>query len=316
VVVLPTAHPAGERFRLSFAYQGNVITDVGNGVLKVGERGSWYPNRSLFPRANYDLTFQFPERLTLVATGDRVEETVSAGWKHSRWVSRVEIPVAGFNLGVYDSRTLRVGGTSLEVYATREAEAALESRHAATQSAGEFVLRPTQEGSIPIQVIPKAIKPLVPAALLDRVAEVSSDAVQHFEALFGPFPYPRLAISQAPGHFGQGWPSLVYLPTLSFLPRAAWSEMGLGGKTEDFANDLAVAHEIAHQWWGNSVGWLTYHDQWISEGFASYAAALHLARGKDGDRKFRDLMRSYKQALLTQTEKDETIESGGPIWLG
>lgn len=316
VVVLPTAHPAGERFRLSFAYQGNVITDVGNGVLKVGERGSWYPNRSLFPRANYDLTFQFPERLTLVATGDRVEETVSAGWKHSRWVSRVEIPVAGFNLGVYDSRTLRVGGTSLEVYATREAEAALESRHAATQSAGEFVIRPTQEGSIPIQVIPKAIKPLVPAALLDRVAEVSSDAVQHFEALFGPFPYPRLAISQAPGHFGQGWPSLVYLPTLSFLPKAAWSEMGLGGKTEDFANDLAVAHEIAHQWWGNSVGWLTYHDQWISEGFASYAAALHLARGKDGDRKFRDLMRSYKQALLTQTEKDETIESGGPIWLG
>jgi len=92
--------------------------------------------------------------------------------------------------------------------------------------------------------------------------------------------------------------------------------MGLGGKADDFANELAVAHEIAHQWWGNSVGWLTYHDQWISEGFASYAAALHLARGKDGERKFRDLMRSYKQELLAKAEKDETIESGGPIWLG
>ncbi len=316
VVIVPAPRPVGERFRLSFAYQGNVITEVGNGVLKVGERGSWYPNRGLISRANYDLTFEYPERLTLVATGDRVEETVSAGRKHSRWVSRVEIPVAGFNLGVYDSRTLRAGATTLEVFATREAEAALESRHAATQPAEELVLRRTPEGALPIQVIPKVIKPLAPAALLDRVAEVSSDAVQHFETLFGPFPYPRLAVSQAPGHFGQGWPSLVYLPTVSFLPRVARSEMGMGGKSEDFANEVAVAHEIAHQWWGNSVGWLTYHDQWISEGFATYAAALHLERGKDGERKFRELMRSYKQDLLAKAEKDESIESGGPVWLG
>ena len=316
VVVLPAAHPAGERFRLSFAYQGNVITDVGNGVLKVGERGSWYPNRGHLPRVNYDLTFQFPERLTLVATGDRVEETTTAGWKHSHWVSRAGIPVAGFNLGAYSSRNLRAGGTSLEVYATDEAEAVLERRHAATTSTAELVIHRMPEGGVPIEVIPKPIKPLAPAALIDRVAEVSSDAVQHFESLFGPFPYPRLAISQAPGHYGQGWPSLVYLPTLSFLPKAARSEMGLGGRTEDFANELAVAHEIAHQWWGNSVGWQTYHDQWISEGFACYAAALHLARGKDGERRFRELMRSYKQDLLAKAEKDETIESGGPIWLG
>jgi len=316
VVVLPAPHPAGERFRLSFDYQGNVITDVGNGVLKVGERGSWYPNRGVLPRASFDLTFQYPERLTLVATGDRVEEAVSSGWKHSHWLSRVDIPVAGFNLGSYDSRTLRAGATTLEVYATREAEASLESRYAATQSTGELVLRRTPEGGVPIQVLPKPVKPLAPAALLDRVTEVSSDAVQHFESLFGPFPYPRLAVSQAPGHFGQGWPALVYLPTLSFIPRMARSEMGLGGKAEDFANELAVAHEIAHQWWGNSVGWKTYHDQWISEGFATYAAALHLARGKDGDRRFRDLMRSYKQELLVKAEKDESIESGGPVWLG
>jgi hypothetical protein len=316
VVVLPAPHPVGERFRLSFAYQGNVITEVGNGVLKVGERGSWYPNRSLMPRGNYDLTFQYPERLTLVATGDRVEETVTAGWKHSHWISRGAIPVAGFNLGAYDSRSLRAGATTLEVYATREAEAALESRHVATQPSAEILIRRSAEGGVPIAVIPKAVQPLAPANLLDRVGEVAVDAVQHFETLFGPFPYPRLAVSQAPGHFGQGWPALVYLPTLSFLPRAARSEMGLGGKSEDFANELAVAHEIAHQWWGNAVGWQTYHDQWISEGFASYAAALHLARGKDGDRKFRELLRTYKQDLLAKTEKGETIESGGPVWLG
>jgi hypothetical protein len=315
-VVLPAPHPVGERYRLSFTYQGNVITDAGNGVLRVGERGSWYPNRGLMPQGEFDLTFHYPEALTLVATGDRVEETASAGIKHSRWVSRGGIPVAGFNLGVYDSRTAKIGATTLEVYATREAEAALENRHAATQPTAEIVLRHSGEGGHPIDVIPKAVRRLAPAELLDRVTEVATDAVQHFETLFGPFPYPRLAIAQSPGHLGQGWPGLVYLPTLSFLPKVTRSEMGLGGKSDDLSNEVAVAHEIAHQWWGNSVGWQTYHDQWISEGFASYAAALHLVRGKDGERKFRTLMRVYKEDLLAKVEKEETIESGGPVWLG
>jgi aminopeptidase N len=91
--------------------------------------------------------------------------------------------------------------------------------------------------------------------------------------------------------------------------------MGLSGKTEGYVNEVALAHEVAHQWWGNSVGWQTYHDQWLSEGFASYASVLHLAREKD-DRRFRALMQSYKQDLLGKTEKGDTIESGGPIWLG
>ena len=35
-----------------------------------------------------------------------------------------------------------------------------------------------------------------------------------------------------------------------------------------------IAHEIAHQWWGQAVGWKNYHEQWLSEGFAQYFAAL------------------------------------------
>ena len=36
-----------------------------------------------------------------------------------------------------------------------------------------------------------------------------------------------------------------------------------------------LAHELAHQWWGQAVGWKNYHEQWISEGFAQYFAALY-----------------------------------------
>ena len=315
-VVLPAPHPVGKKFRLSLTYQGSVITEVGNGVLYVGERGSWYPNRGLYPRAVYDLTFHYPEHLTLVATGDRVEETTAAGWKHSRWVSRAAIPVAGFNLGAYESSTVRMRGTPIEAYATLKAEASLERHHAAAQPSSEIIIQRSARGYEGVWVVPKPVVPLAPAALLGRVAGLAADAVRYFETLFGPFPYPRLAVSQVPGYHGQGWPGLVYLPTLSFLPESERSRMGLGGKTEGYLDEVALTHEVAHQWWGNNVGWQTYHDQWLSEGFASYASVLYLARGKDGDRGSRALMQSYKQDLLGKTEKGDTIESGGPIWLG
>ena len=316
VVVLPAPVPAGQTFRLSFSYRGNVIAEVGNGVLYVGARGSWYPNRGIGNRATYDLTFQYPERLTLVATGNLIEEHSSDGWKHSHWISPGVIAVAGFNLGAYDSRLRKAGDTLIEVFAAREAEGALEDRHVAAHPLGELIVRRTPEGGIPVTILPKPVPPLDPTAALDSVAETAAGAVQYFETLFGPFPYPRLAISQVPGHFGQGWPGLVYLPTLSFLEKGERSRMELGGRTEELRSELSLAHEIAHQWWGNKIGWSTYRDQWLSEGFATYASALNGAREENGERTFREVMRGYKDDLLSKTREGHTVESGGPIWLG
>jgi aminopeptidase N len=134
--------------------------------------------------------------------------------------------------------------------------------------------------------------------------------------LFGPFPYSRLAISQIPGDFGQGWPELVYLPTLSFLQKSERSDLGLPEKAEDLLSHGMVAHEIAHQWWGNLLGWRTYHDQWLSEGLATYAAALDLSRQKDGDHRFHELLRGYKLDLLSKGKSGMINEASGPIWLG
>ena len=314
-VALPSTYRKGSRFRLNVTYQGNVITDVGNGVLYVGARGSWYPNLGTFARAPYDLSFRYPDRLTLVATGKRVEESSSQGWKHSRWISDGAFPVAGFNLGAYDTRQLQAGKTVIEVYATTEAEAALERRHVAAQVPAPPLLWPRGGNSV-INPIERQVAPLDPSALLDRVAESASRSVRYFETLFGPFPYSRLAIAQIPGNFGQGWPELVYLPTLSFLQGSERAEMGISAKTEESGDQVMVAHEIAHQWWGNEVGWKTQHDQWLSEGFASYAALLYLTQEKYGGRKAREMLRSYKQDLMEKTPEGKTIESGGPIWLG
>ncbi len=315
-VVLAAPHPAGERFRLQFTYQGNVITNVGNNVLYVGERGGWYPNLGLAAPASFDLRFDYPENVTLVATGARIEEETANGRKHSRWRSDGVFRVAGFNLGPYHSVERRVGKTTVEVYATREAEAALEARHSQKLVPHFMIPNIGREHDPPLSIAPETVPPLAPAALLQAVAESASQAIVYFESLFGPFPYSRLAISQIPGNFGQGWPELVYLPTLSFLRKSERSELGFGEKDEDLLGHGMVAHEIAHQWWGNLLGWSTYHDQWLSEGLATYAAALELSRQKDGDHRFHELLRSYKLDLLNKGKNGISNEASGPIWLG
>ena len=315
-VVLPAPHPAGASFRLNFTYQGNVIAEMGNDLFYVGERGSWYPSRGFKGLATYDLTFHFPEPLTLVATGKRLAETTAEGVTHSHWVSDGPLPVAGFNLGRYQTTVRQAENTEIAVYVTGEAEAALQKRHAATQGGQDLRVLNSRTGRPGLELLLRPVTPLTPNAGLADVADQTLRAVKYFETLFGPFPYPHVAISQLPASFGQGWPQLVYLPTLSFLRASERSELGLDDKSEELHYRVMVAHEIAHQWWGNYLGWKSYHDQWLSEGFASYAAALFLAREPDGERKFHELLGAYKQRLLSKTKEGKTIESGGPIWLG
>ena len=311
-VILAKPHPRGEKFKLTFNYRGNVIADVGNSVLYVGAHSDWYPNIGPSPAAHYDLTFEYPDNLTLVATGRLVDESSAEGTHHSHWMSDGIFPMAGFNLGPYDVQTRDLGKVQVQVYATSEAEAALESRYLQAQVDAARDQAELNRNTLP----PLRLERLSPSALIDKVADSAADTVRYYQTLFGPFPYPKLALAQVPGSFGQGWPELIYLPTFVFLPPLVRYQMSAKDRSADLENRVAAAHEIAHQWWGNEVGWHSYHDQWLSEGFASYAAALSLTQEKDGDRLMRQLLRDYRRDLLARNKEGDTVESEGPIWLG
>jgi aminopeptidase N len=69
-----------------------------------------------------------------------------------------------------------------------------------------------------------------------------------------------------------------------------------------------LAHEVAHQWWGHAVGWKNYHEQWISEGFAQYFAALYAEKDRADD---------VLPSLLRQMRHTAIEASGkGPVYLG
>src|ERR1700722_9074234 len=65
-VILPEPAQAGRKMELEFAYAGEVLAEAGGGLLYVGERGTWYPNRGLV-MADFDLQFEYPPGWTLVA---------------------------------------------------------------------------------------------------------------------------------------------------------------------------------------------------------------------------------------------------------
>jgi len=72
--------------------------------------------------------------------------------------------------------------------------------------------------------------------------------------------------------------------------------------------EFFLAHELAHQWWGQAVGWKNYHEQWISEGFAQYFAALY-AQHMRGDDAFNGVMRQVRRWGIDESEQ-------GPVYLG
>ena len=59
---------AGQKIDLEFVYGGEVLAEAGSGLLYVGARGTWYPNRGM-AMADFDLEFDYPQGWTLVATG-------------------------------------------------------------------------------------------------------------------------------------------------------------------------------------------------------------------------------------------------------
>ena len=102
-VIFPQPLRAGEQIGLHFVYGGEVLSEAGAGLLYVGARGTWYPNRGL-EMARFDLQFRYPAGWTLLATGKRIEggpADLPPGEQSSHWVSDRPMPIAGFNLGKY-----------------------------------------------------------------------------------------------------------------------------------------------------------------------------------------------------------------------
>ncbi len=306
-VVLPQPSQKGQEFAVHFHYRGNVIENAGNNVLFVGARESWYPHlgdESDF--ASYDLTMRWPHHLKLVATGAKLDEQVAGDLRVGHWRSVKPLAVAGFNLGEYASSSVNTEARTIDVYANRQLEQALTNRFDSSIP-----------DSIPSVDVPYGLPggrnrvsmqppPPNPADALKQLAKDIDASIRFYETFSGPFPYRTLSVSQIPGTFGQGWPGLLYISTFSFLSPEAQHRAGLSSTGQEAFTDIVPYHEVAHQWWGNVVGWSSYRDQWIDEAIANYLALLFADSRKPSQHELRVWLERYRKQLEEKIPGSDT----------
>jgi hypothetical protein len=317
MVVLPEAKNVGDELHLQVKYHGNVITSAGNGVEFVGERGTWFAHIAGEHFAPFDLKFRWPKRLTLVATGAKVEAREESDSKSGRWRSEIPFATAGFNLGEYKVAT--IGETpKVRIYANKELEEAITKRlqeHGSTQIENTPSFIHPLSGTISTVVVAPA--PPSPSAALNELGGQVLDSIHYFSQMNGPFPFEHLDIAQIPGSFGQGWPELVYLSTLAFLPASTQEEAGIGEWAQRASRTLMPFHEVVHQWWGNQTVAASYRDTWISEGLANYLSILYSDSRKPGEHRLASWLEHYKSELVAKPAgSNEPVEQIGPLTLG
>lgn len=306
-VVFPQPLQIGQEIHLHFQYSGSVLADAGGGLMYVGARGIWYPNRGMHP-ANFDLEFRSPAGSTLVATGKRISEENANGVVTTHWISERPLPMAGFNLGQYRRAVTNDGPVQVAVYAGKEMERNFPKMEipvlAASKPPG---LEQLQGKAIMEQIAPRPVSP-------DSVGTRVSKAIDLLSQELGPYPYSSLALTQMPGRNSQGWPTLIFLSSYSFLAPEQLQQMKLPEYDGPFYSYLVPVHETAHQWWGDLVGWKSYRDQWLVEALANYSALSTLE--KTQPQFVRTAMDQYREALLKKNDDGVQTLEAGPVTLG
>jgi hypothetical protein len=153
---------------------------------------------------------------------------------------------------------------------------------------------------------------------LDNVAADIVNSLNFFQTLYGPYPFDAILATEIPAAHGQGFPGFLH------LSRQTFEDAQLTGIDEGFR-----AHEVSHQWWGHVVGWKTYHDQWISEGFAEFSGAIYADAIQPKSGLLMKIVESWKDDVLNRGSvrrqrygapklpgRFTMGTEAGPIWLG
>jgi hypothetical protein len=294
VLAAPLNKGASTTVRITYAGK-DVVKDEGGSNYYPIARESWYPNaaQGLGDYATYHMTFHVPKGLDLIATGTRISDTNEGKITTTEWKTDVPLAVIGFNLGKFTMKEAKVqdsAGDSLTIDA-----------YANTSPPDEFTTSTELPNSGPPTAdIAPPVGNINTASMLPVQLSQGEVAARLYTAYFGPIPFTTVALTQQFAcNYGQSWPMLVYLPICGFLDNTQKYVFGL--RPSDMYWKMVTPHEVAHQWWGQTVGFRSYRDQWMSEGFANESAAIFLLATRP---KPNDYLDFWKQQLQLITEKN------------
>jgi aminopeptidase N len=112
-------------------------------------------------------------------------------------------------------------------------------------------------------------------AVATEATSLTSDMIAYYSTIFGPYPFEAYGIVVLPEDLG-----------------FAEEDQTLSVFGQDMLDEITVAHELSHQWFGDSISLKSWQDIWLNEGFATYAEALwteHTQGKTAGDQYMLDL---------------------------
>ena len=319
VVNLPSEVPGGTEFTVTVTYAGvlpgqqleenwlanRVYLFAGEGLFGVGERRYIYS----------DLSYWYPQSLFTDYATATLELTVPPGWGVIASGSPLDTnpPV---------TRSLEDGPRRFSFVAPQPARylSALISRF--------------EDHPVPMRQVrlpEDAARPSVPRAdgavfydtltidaqssplgldELETVTNQTADIALFYASLLGDIPYPTMTVAVTDSRLPGGHSPAYFAVMNHELPRPPGMVFSWGTDPVSFSGypSFFLAHEIAHQWWGQAVGWKNYHEQWLSEGLAQYFAALYAERSA-GPEVFNDILGQMRRWAMRHSDE-------GPVYLG
>lgn len=297
IVNLPVVLDRGDELWLIVTYAGAIAPQTLDGeAMQIGSpqvqepveiplqrrflysnRSYWYPQSTVTDYATATIRLTVPNDVDAIATGEQAgpPATVNEPGQRRRktYVFEADRPVR--YLATILSRFIRLDSSEID-------------------AAGSPV-------SLQIQATPRA-------GIRGReMAERTASIFAFYSSLVGNAPYPgfTLAVTESDRPGGHSPPYFAVLNQVLPGSRIVWRNDPVS-----FENYPAffLAHEVAHQWWGHAVGWKNYHEQWLSEGFAQYFAALYAEKDRP-DAVLPNLLRQMRHTAIDASDQ-------GPVYLG
>ena len=129
----------------------------------------------------------------------------------------------------------------------------------------------------------------------------AADIMRYYQSLVGDSPYPSFTIALVENALPGGHSPAYFAQLNQPLPNSPLTWRNDPAAFDNFP-EFFMAHEIAHQWWGHGVGWQNYHDQWLSEGFAQYFAALYANKFR-GDDVFQGVLKRMRRWAINESDQ-------------
>ena len=261
----------GDSAAVWLAYHGDLIDRYGDFFFLKG-MSDWYPNTLQWrDMADFDLTFHTPDSYLFASIGERTDSTVADRVLTTHWLTPHPIRNASFNLGQFKAYPVREPGVPpVDVFWTEQ-----------------------KKGSLTY----------VPLGASAR-GEVGSDiagALKFFNSVYGDYPVSHFYATEIPYAEGVAFPGMIDLSISTFRDT---------GDDNIGFNQFFRAHEVAHQWWGISVDYATYHDQWMSEGFASFSGLWYLQTVMKDNGKYFGMLDRWRADIFNHRKEPS------PVWLG